>query len=115
MKVPTDKTTKALAALHDTTMPLLEAMYREFQDLSKKKPDSAVNKQKIKIVNRLLDDMRTVLADEKSVQYLDRLEEDDVPQASDVTLVLSQYVAAMKAFHSRYYGWDNHEHKWFTK
>ena len=109
-----EKTTRVRAELYETTMPLLEAMYSEFQDHAKKKADSAVSKSKVRIVNRLLDDIRKVLLEEKSIGYLDRLEEDDVPQASDVTLVLSQYVAAMKAFRAKYYGWDGTDHRWFT-
>ena len=42
------------ASTHDTTMPLLEAMYAEFKELSKKKPDAVVSKKKIGLANRLL-------------------------------------------------------------
>jgi hypothetical protein len=41
------------------------------------------------------------------MEFLDLLNEDDVPQLSDVTLILSQYVAAMEAFKRKYYGWDD--------
>ncbi|QKJ17847.1 hypothetical protein HRD70_14240 [Yersinia kristensenii] len=95
--------------------PLLRAMYTEFKEISKKKPDSAVSKGKIKIVNRLLEKVKTVLSDEASISFLDLLDEDDVPQASDVTLILSQYVAAMDAFHEKYYGWNGSTHEWFIK
>ena len=88
-------TTKEKARTHDTMTPLLQAMYAEFKELSKKKPDSAVSKSKIKIVNRLLERVKTVLSDEESIEFLDMLDEDDVPQASDVTLILSQYVFLM--------------------
>ena len=108
-------TTQEKAQTHDTTTPLLRAMYSEFKEISKKKPDSAVSKGKIKIVNRLLEKVKTVLSDEESITFLDLLDEDDVPQASDVTLILSQYVAAMDAFHGKYYGWDGSEHNWFIE
>jgi len=108
-------TTADKASTHDTTMPLLESMYTEFKDLSKKKPDAAVSKSKINIANRLLEKVRLVLNDEDSIEFLDLLDEDDVPQVSDVTLILSQYVAAMTAFHKKYYGWNGLEHDWFTK
>lgn len=106
-------TTKEKAQTHDIMTPLLEAMYAEFKELSKKKPDAAVSKSKIKIVNRLLERVKTVLSDEESIEFLDMLDEDDVPQASDVTLILSQYVAAMNAFHGKHYGWDGSNHIWF--
>ena len=108
-------TTQEKAKTHDTMMPLLEAMYFEFKELSKKKPDSAINKTKIKIVNRLLEKIRFVLSDEESIDFLDLLDEDDVPQSSDVTLMLSQYVTAMKAFLGKYYGYDGKSHDWFVK
>ncbi|MEQ3637205.1 hypothetical protein [Alcanivorax sp.] len=113
----TDKfyTTREKAGTHDTMTPLLQAMYTEFKELSKKKPDSAVSKSKIKIVNRLLERVKTVLSDEESIEFLDMLDEDDVPQASDVTLILSQYVAAMDAFRGKHYGWDGSNHAWFIK
>lgn len=108
-------TTKEKARTHDTMTPLLQAMYTEFKELSKKKPDSAVSKSKIKIVNRLLERVKTILSDEESIEFLDMLDEDDVPQASDVTLILSQYVAAMDAFRGKHYGWDGSNHAWFIK
>ncbi|EKN3846941.1 hypothetical protein ACSILG_000913 [Yersinia enterocolitica] len=108
-------TTQEKAQTHDTMTPLLRAMYTEFKEISKKKPDSAVSKGKIKIVNRLLEKVKTVLSDEASISFLDLLDEDDVPQASDVTLILSQYVAAMDAFHEKYYGWNGSTHEWFIK
>ena len=108
-------TTDKKSSAHDTTMPLLEAMYIEFKEISKKKPDAAISKSKINIANRLLKEIRIVLSDEASITFLDILDEDDVPQASDVTLILSQYVAAMKAFKKKYHGWDGIEHEWFIK
>ena len=107
------QTTKNKADSHDTTMPLLGAMYLEFKELSKKTPSAAISKQKITIVNRLLAKISEVLADEESIKFLDMLDEDDVPQMSDVALILSQYLAAMNAFKQKYYGWDGVAHKWF--
>ncbi|WP_373032929.1 hypothetical protein [Sulfurovum sp.] len=108
-------TTKEKVQNYDTTMPLLEAMYSEFKELSKKKPDAAVSKSKIKIANRLLDKVRTVLEDSTSIEFLDLLDEDDVPQVSDVTLILSQYVASMEAFYKRHYGYYENKHQWLIK
>jgi hypothetical protein len=54
---------------------------------------------------------------EPTRSYLDLLDEDALPQNGDVALVLSQVVAAMKAFHSKYYAWDGqrHIHRWFVE
>lgn len=110
-------TTKERADAYDALRPLLVAMYQEFKELSKKKPDAALSKRKVEIVNRLLRDILLMLDDEPNRQYLDLLDEDELPQNSDVLLVLSQVDAAMKAFHTRYHGYNRieHEHTWFTK
>lgn len=90
-------------------------MFEEFKELAKKKPESAVSKSKLVIANRLLTRVREILEDEQSIEFLDLLDEDDVPQVSDVTLIFSQYVAAMAAFRSKYYGWNGSDHAWFIK
>lgn len=115
MRQSQSETTGKKASTHDVMTPLLSAMFEEFKDLAKKKPDAAVSKSKLVIANRLLNRVREVLADEESIEFLDLLNEDDVPQASDVTLVLSQYVAAMQAFKGKYFGWNGSEQAWFIK
>ena len=94
--------------------PLLDAMYVEIKDLSKKKPDAPVSGGKIKMINRLLESCRTVLEGEASLEFLDLLEPDEIPEASDVAIVLSQYKAAFDQFHSQHHGYDpiQHEHTW---
>lgn len=109
-----ETTTLDKVAAWENLNPLLQAMFREFQDLSKKKPDGQVGKTKVKIVNRLLSCVHLVLMEEPSHCFLDLLDEDDLPQNSDVVLILSQSVAAMTAFKIRYYRWDGLENKWFT-
>jgi len=106
-------TTSQKAGIHETTMPLLDAMWIEFKEISKKKPDSAVSSNKVKIVNRLLVRIRDVLEMDAALAFLDVLDSDDVPQASDVTLMLSQYVATMVAFKERHYGWNGEERDWY--
>lgn len=46
----------------ETLNPLLFAMHQEFRDLGRKKPEGGVSPQKIKMVNRLLERCRNVLA-----------------------------------------------------
>jgi hypothetical protein len=103
-----------IGELHDAMMPLLEAMFSEFKELSKKKPEAAVSKNKILVVNRLLEKIREIVAGETSLQYLDLLDVDDVPQVSDATLMLSQYVAAMKGFKDKYRRWNGSNHVWIV-
>ena len=102
-----DSTTAEKAEKHDDLMPLINSMYHEFQELSKKKPDGVLNKRKVEIVNRLLRDIHGILAGESTSTYLDLLDEDDLPQNSDVVLILGQTVSAMKTFTKKYYGFNH--------
>jgi hypothetical protein len=111
----TKATTAEIAATWEMTKPLLDAMYAEFRELSKKRPDGPVGKAKIRVVNRLLEKCREILDGEATLAFLDLLDEDEVPQSSDVVLCLSQYVAAMNGFRSCRFGWDGVDHSWKTK
>ena len=97
-------------------MPLLNSMFREFQELSKKKPDGVLNKRKVEIVNRLLRDIHgIILKGEPTSAYLDLLDQDDLPQNSDVILILGQTVVGMNAFKKKYSRYDGlHGHEWVT-
>ena len=59
--------------------------------------------------------VREVLEDSSAIDFLDLLDEDDVPQVSDVTLILSQYVASMEAFYKRHYGYYENKLQWLIK
>lgn len=87
-----------IAQKHDTLMPLLLAMARSFEELAKKKPDGALNRRKVEIVNRLLRDVLSILQTEPTAAYMDMLDEDVFPQNSDVVLILGQFVVAMEGF-----------------
>ena len=100
------KTERKKAELHDVLTPLLESMFNEFKDLSKKKPDGAVSKGKINIVNRLLSKCGELLKDEPAYEFLDLLSEDDIPQNSDVVLILSQWSIAMQQFFNAHCKYD---------
>ncbi len=108
-------TTNEKANLHDVIFPLLTAMHEEFKELSRKKPEAVLSKSKVQIVNRLLESCRKVLEAEPSLSFLDLIDEDTVPQNSDVVLMLSQYVAAMEQFKSAYFGYHQEERDrlWF--
>src|ERR1022692_3981910 len=84
-------------------------MLEELRKFALKKPEATLSKQKVLIVNRLLTDLKTLLADEPNSKYLDLLTDDDLPQYSDVVLILSQYEAAMKSFSTRYHKWTGHK------
>ena len=101
------------AIQYEALWPLLESMREEYSELSKKKPDGTLNKLKVHGVNRLLTDLKELLKNETIIRYLDLLSDDDLPQYSDVTIILSQYVAAMKSFkQARWYQDANYNMVW---
>ena len=96
--------------------PMLDSALAEMREFSKKKQDGLVSATKIKILNKLLGDLRSILANEASVSYLTTLSEEDLSQNSDAVLILGQYRAALASFtgkHDRYE--SGYGRVWVTK
>lgn len=71
----------------------LISVYEEISLLSKKSPNDAVNKFKLKFVNRLISESNEYLSDKyKPFEDFNCFQEDDIPQNSDVVFILSQYI-----------------------
>ena len=117
--LPTQKDIENYSLLKD----MLYAQRQEFDLLSKKKPDSQLNKMKIKMVNRVLEPLNELFKNEPSHAFLDVVNEDDMPTNSDVVLIISQYETAMNEFKDKYYKRDKYKKdsydssvvRWMTK
>ena len=107
--------TDAQVAQFDMVQPLLAAAHKEMAELSKKKQDGPVNDLKIRHINRLLEAAEQSLNGDASTAFLERLDEEAIPQNSDAVLVLSQWLAAMEQFKTRHHGWDGSTSRWFTQ
>jgi hypothetical protein len=70
---------------------------------------------KIKLLNRLLIEIKTVVEREPSNVYLDLLSEQELPQNSDAVLILGQFQAALKSFESRNHRYVNSSKRWITQ
>lgn len=115
-KKSAEGTTQEKIDRHGVVMPLLQAMLTEFEGFAKKKPDATLNSTKVVTVNRIIGDSLAILDGEPGREYLSLLDEDALPQNSDVTLQLRLVIAAMKAFKSRYYVRDDYdEWNWLLK
>ena len=64
----------------------IKDMYNELSILSKKSPDGAINKFKLKFINQLI---------EEANQFL---KEEDIPFNSDVVMIISQYIKCLERF-----------------
>jgi hypothetical protein len=94
--------------------PLLDSLLEEVRDFSKKKPDGVLSKLKVGTINRILKDLKVLLANDPSIIYLDLLDDETLPQNSDATLILGQFKAAMIQYKRKHYGWNGHDHGWET-
>ena len=75
----------------------LERMLQEFGELSKKKPNNAVNTFKLGLVNKLLDTANGILdVPDRPFEDFERFDPDNVPTNSDAVMILSQYRACMR-------------------
>jgi hypothetical protein len=110
------RTTKQKAAAYQVLTPQLTALQSELKDLARKRPDATLSTNKVAFINRLLADIKDLLKDEGASKFLDLLDDQALPQFSDAVLIVSQYSAALDAFHSRYFGWNEEtgEDSWFT-
>lgn len=104
-----------LVEKYDMLSPMLDSALTEMREFSKKKQDGVLNPLKVKVINRLLTDIKSILSSEACTEYLDILDEDTLPQNSDAVLILGQFRAAMNQFREKYYGYDGSNRRWFTQ
>lgn len=103
------KTAEEQIKLYNTISPLLYSAFNEVKEFSKKKQDDPLNLKKVKMINRLLEKAKEVLKNEPTVDFLDMLDEDELPSNSDAVLTMSQFISAMNKFYNDHYhlnGWD---------
>ena len=66
-----NKTTQDAVNQYELLNPLLTGIYKEMQELSKKKPDSPLNAFKVKAINRILEPIKEMLKMENTHAFLD--------------------------------------------
>ena len=108
---PTDADVKRFTFLS----PMLNSALVEMREFAKKKQDGIVSGTKIKILNRLLADIKAIVKQEQSASYLELLSEEELPQNSDAVLILGQYRAAFDSFEHRNTTMIAYKRTWLTK
>jgi len=75
----------------------LEALHNEISLLSKKSPNDAVNKFKLKLINSVLSTTNEILGQKnKPFENFSVFDEDDLSNNGDVNMILSQYLSCME-------------------
>lgn len=108
------KPTRANAEQFDMLFPILESVFNEIKELSKKKQDGALNEVKVKMANRILAKVKTILKDDPTIEFLDLLDEVTLPTNSDAVLIIAQFRAAMQQYKDKHFGWNGSDHAWST-
>ncbi|MCK0119215.1 hypothetical protein MWU61_01585 [Loktanella sp. F6476L] len=110
-----DITDSAKTEEYDASTDVFKSLLREVKELSKKKPDATMSKAKVTIVNRVLGNLLTVLEGQPDAKYLEKLNDDDLPQVSDAVLIMVQFASALAAFRERYFcNIRRYGRKWVT-
>lgn len=96
---------------------LLDALIKDMKDFSKKNPNDIINVYKVKKVNKILGQIKELLSNQPTIEYLEVLNEESLPSYSDAVIELSQFDAAMTSFKDEYFVYDKniYEKRWFTK
>lgn len=110
----TNLPTTELVVEFEMLAPMLDSALIEMREFSKKKQDGVLNPLKVKILNRLLLNIKDLLSSDLSTNYLDLLDDDLLPQNSDAVLILGQFKAAMGQFKDKNFGYDNGIYRWRT-
>ena len=63
-----DVTTDAAVATYEASSPIFKGLIKEIRELSRKKPDATMSAGKVKIVNRILNDLLNILKAEPTRQ-----------------------------------------------
>lgn len=92
----------------------IEGIFKEIGLLSRKNPNDAVNKFKLKFINQLLIDANALLTDDyKPLQGFDSFDDDDLPTNSDVTMIFEQYLNCLEKLRSDNITTKDYENGWF--
>ena len=107
-------TSQSNVEAYEGTHRVFSSLFVETKELSKKKPDAVLSKGKVALINRVLSDIIAFLTEEPEHKYLGLLDDDELPQNSDVVLLMSQFDAALKGFKDRHFGYEFGQHQWLT-
>ncbi len=85
--------------IFEKTEAQLEGFYEEIGNIAKKKPDDPINTFKLGFINQMFDQANTLLGDEyRPFPDFDKFDLDALPTASDVVMMLSQYLRSMDKY-----------------
>ena len=94
--------------------PILDSVYDEIKELSKKKQDETLNANKVRQINRVLEKVKLIMQNDPTSEFLDLLDDSSLPSNSDAVLIIAQYRASMKQFRDKHYTREHGVWEWRT-
>lgn len=80
----------------------LNSIYAEIDKLSKKKPDSAINTYKLRLINNLFQEANILFEEGNfDIEKFHLFDDGELPTYSDVIIVLTQYIQVLDYFRFR--------------
>jgi hypothetical protein len=75
----------------------MDGLHKEISALTRKSPNDAVNKFKLKFINAALTEANLLLGSEYKPFYkFEQFDSDDLPSNSDVTFIIGQYIEELE-------------------
>ncbi|MGR9402697.1 hypothetical protein ACU8M5_23520 [Rhizobium leguminosarum] len=108
-------TTEDNVATYRSSHEIFVGLIREVRELSRKKPEATMSTGKVKIVNRVIEDLLTFLKDGPEGKYLEVLDTQALPQVSDAVLTMVQFETAIDKFRDRHLRRVEGKMYWITK
>ena len=91
-----------------------EALYVELSPHALKKPNDAINRFKIHIINGYLKNINKIIGEEFTpISDFREFDENTIPTISDAVLVVDQYLKSMELFRSCNVYYDEDDKCWF--
>lgn len=79
----------------------LDKAYYEMCDFAKKNPSEKVSLLKIRLINRILSRIKEMLKDDPTGEFLDLMNEDELPSTSDAVMIMGQHCSALHQYRYR--------------
>jgi hypothetical protein len=114
-KIHSHTISKEDAAQFDMLYPILRTVFDEVKEFSKKKQDGALNALKVKMTNKILSKVKTLLSNDPAAEFLELLDDVNLPTNSDAVLIIAQFRSAMIQFKQKHHGHiKGLGDRWFT-
>ena len=97
--------------------PLLNSIFREMKEFAKKKPDDPINVLKVRMINKILSQVKEFLKTDPNVEFLELLDEETLPTNSDTVIIIGQFRAILDQFQTRYFFRDDQysDQRWHSQ